>query len=118
MTMIDFSFMLPIEILAALVAVVVGARYLRHLDKPRQRSVPSYRHTNYYIDKAVIVNADPSRPTFRLGRGVPLPGTNVQALSRGEQLMLLDASRPLKSASEAEKRAFARRLDMIMRGYA
>lgn len=120
--MTDFGFMLTIKMFAGLIAVVVGMRYLRRSDKPKRRAAPmrNYNHTNYYVDRAVFINADPSssRSSFQVGRGVALPAAAVHSLPRGEQLILLEASRPLKSASDAEKQAFARRQDMIMRGYA
>jgi len=115
--MIDFSFMLPLEMLGALVVIVVAARYLRHLDKPKQQPASHYRHTNYYIDKAVIVNADPSRPAFQFGRngGISLPAAAMKPLPYWRQRML-EEGRPFKNAPEAEKQAFARRQDAFMRG--
>ena len=111
-----------IEILFIPGILVLATRYLRRLDQPKRRPATkrSYNHTYYNIDRAVFINADPSasRSSFQLGRGAALPATALRSLPRGDELMLLEASRPFKNAPEAEKRAFARRQDAIMRGYA
>jgi hypothetical protein len=88
----------------------------RLIPQPKRAPTRSYQNTRYYIDKAVIVNANPSasRPTFQLGR-TALSATAIQALPRGVQLALLEASRPYKSDSEEKKRAWARMQDAIMR---
>jgi hypothetical protein len=109
-----------VEAFAGIMVLALGARYLRHVDKPRQRLAArrSYSHTYYNIDRAVFINADPSssRSSFQIGRGAALPVTTICSLPRGEQLMLLEANRPLRTASTAEQREFARMQDRVMRG--
>ena len=119
--MTDPNIILAIEAFAAIPALVLAARYLHRSDKPKRRDAPArhYNHTYYNIEKAVFINAQPNSSTFQLGRngGIPLPAVAVKPLPYWRQRML-EEGRPFKNAPEAEKQAFARQQDMIMRGYA
>jgi hypothetical protein len=103
---------LVFDAFAGIIVLAVGTRYLHLLDGPKRHpTAHAYHHTYYNIDKAIILNA--ADGSVRHSTRIP---SSPRALSRGEQLMLLEASRPLKSASEHERRAFARAQDSIMRG--